>query len=280
MERGLFREIVVIANEPPKMPVGFHTELRTNYGHYFNPIVKVINAHQLTPDYPTESSWFSQQALKLLVARFVTSDYYMVIDAKNHLVFPFSRKDLEANGKPRNYYQGYVPRVGHVHSLLPYLEASANYFGLNPRKFIPKFVPTTTPFVIPTRIAREMMERVEWQENCSFAEAFLNMRPRLSEFFMLGAYIARDQLLEDVYDMSADKYTIIWKEDPSDEHVRQEIARTEKEKLPFFAIHRSALPLLKHGTRNRIADFWVRRGLFHTRKAAIANLEPQYEMAR
>jgi hypothetical protein len=264
LPRELVLEILVVENGSFESARTFRRRLIAEYGA-LSGLVRFVPANSIAAIPGGTTGWFSQQVLKLLVAATVKTDRYMVLDAKNHLVFPLSRRHIEAGGKPRLFVQGYGR-----HPLRVYLEPILQYFGL-PKAYIRRMLPTTTPFPIQTEIVREMITGMAARENCSFERLFLNSSTRFTEFFTYAAYLlATRRRFEEFYDLDrSDYYNTIWPSMATDEKVGSAIERTIRRRIPFFALHRDAVPKLSSRSRGEVARFWCRRGLFSTSAMAL-----------
>src|SRR5262249_50565844 len=159
---------------------------------------------------------------------------------KNHLVFPLSRSGIESSeGKMRLHLMNYERHV-----MRPFLENTLAYFQLDLPECIGTFLPTTTPFPLPSEKVRELIREVEGRERMSFPKAFVHDGFKRSEFFLFAAYvIASGQALTDYYDFSGIKHPTIWAGNTREESL-QMIASSEVRRLPVFAVHRKAIPRL------------------------------------
>lgn len=262
--RDLIAEIIVVENTPPKLPDIWRERLRKSYGP-LRDLVRFISASSIAKIPLNTAGWFSQQVLKLMAAKVVTAPAYLLLDAKNHFIFPLTRAHMEAAGKPRMFTHGYQ-----THPLKRYLEPILKYFDL-PLDHVKRMLPTTPPFYIPTALAREVIQTIAAHEKRDFEQVFLKSKVRFTEFFLLGAYILHKKCrFEDYYDLSGGNFSCIWKEmAPHDNTVSNEIARSEQRQAPFFAVHRASFHLLSDKSRTNIAQFWHRRQLFDTEADAL-----------
>jgi len=229
-----------------------------DYGHLASS-VQFLRAPDIAVVPHNTDGWLSQQILKLIVSQHISTDRYVVLDAKNHLVFPLQRTFLEAGDRIRSPLTNYT-----MHSMRRLLERTLRYFGMNPDEYVKAFFPTVTPFTFPTALVRDLVRVVAEREKMPFANAFLNIG--CSEFFLFASFISLNGTTEDLYDFSGVSCPII-REDHAIRGVRNlrhHIARGEKNALPFFAVHRRALPWLDDRSRQAISEFWQRRGLFRT----------------
>lgn len=265
----LLDEIIVIENTPPAMADRWRDQMREEYNALAH-LVRFLPASAIVSMPQGIAGWFSQQALKLKVAEVVRSDRFLILDAKNHFVFPFGRENIERNGKPRIYTHGYTK-----HPLRRYLEPILRYFGLPVDEHVQRFLPTTPPFVMDTNIVCEMIQHLSLREGKRFEEAFFRSPTTFTEFFLYGAYLlATDRSFDDMYDMSSGGSPVIWKEIAADDaRVTADIASAERRSWPLFSVHRASFPLLTETGRKLVAEFWVRRKLFPSMAEALAYLD-------
>jgi Family of unknown function (DUF6492) len=263
LDRDLIAEIVVVDNSRSGMPEGWQAALLLDYGS-LGAKVRIVQANAIADIRPSISGWFSQQILKLMVSAHVRTSSYVVLDGKNHLVHRLRRHQLETeDGHPRSYLMSYEG-----HPMRQFLVNTLEYFALDPAVHVREFTPTTTPFTIPTQLARDLVADVEARERRPFPGAFVDDGFKRSEFFMLAAHLlSRGESLASVYDMSSPASPAIWPESSAADCLAA-IATSDRLALPFFGVHRRVLPKLDHSTRLAIAEFWCRRELFDSAESA------------
>jgi len=254
----LAAEIIVVDNSSAGAPAEVRGALRRNYGDLISK-VRFLSANEIADIPETTNGWLSQQILKLMVCQEVSTNRFVLLDAKNHLVFPLQRSFLESGDRIPAWIRNYEK-----HSLRPFLEQSLLYFELNPEDHIKAFLPAITPYTMPTAVVRDLIRLVVEREDKPFPVAFLEHG--FSEFFLFAAFITVLGKTEEIYDLSGNWCPTIWDENAirGAGNLRHHIARGEKDALPFFAVHRHAVPWLDDKSRLTIAEFWHRRGLFDT----------------
>lgn len=256
LDRSLASEVVVVENPDPGSPVDWRDPLRREYGDLAGR-VRFLDAGELGGIPRHVSGWVAQQILKLMAARVVATDRYVVLDAKNHLLHPLARDYFEAaDGRLRSRLVDYAD-----HPLRPRLQDTLAYFGLAAERHVGSFLPTTTPFAFSTAVVRDAIAHLEAQEGAPFPLAFVHSGRSFTEFFLVGAYVlATGAALEDLYEPSGTRCETVWPES-SESDVLAAVARCESEARPFFAVHRRALPQLSAEARLAIDSLWRRRGL-------------------
>ena len=257
--------IVVIDNgwrRPSRRRMG---RLRAAYGRLADRLT-IVRTIELVPELPPTIGWRSQQLAKLLVARVVTTDHYVVLDAKNHLIRPtgladFLGPDGRAHGATHPYTQ---------HPLKPQLIAALRYLGAGESvidESVEEFPPTATPFVMNTALTRAMLDGIEEASGLPFAREF--ERQQLTEFFLYSSWIVvRASGIDAIYDRVPIPSPTVWPARRDIAGVDAAIEEAERDDPAFFAVHRNALARGDEAARKRLAQFWVQRGLFRTESSA------------
>lgn len=252
-------EIFVIGNQGFHHHAGWQDPLRRDYGPLIDR-VRFLDAPEVATMPDGTAGWRSQQILKLMVARVLTTDRYVVLDAKNHLVYPMSLDFFEVRGKLRSSCINYEG-----HSMLQFLKRSVRYFGIDEHRAVSSFLPTITPFVFPTTTVRTLIDAVAEREQDTFPSTFGHINT--TEFLLFGGYLSTfPGGIEEVYDLSSRACPVIWKDTAARgvNAVELVVARVEDECLPFFTVHRHAAPLLDYRSREAVASVWLRRHLFNS----------------
>jgi hypothetical protein len=275
---GLVTEIVVIDNSESASALTCTAQLIQDYGR-LAPKVRFVSNREVATVMPGVLGWVSQQVLKLLAARVVRTDRYVVLDAKDHLVFPVDGGFFEApDGRMRSRIVNYelypVRDPGDPNDVRAWAANALRFFHLDAHAYRKKFTPTVTPFVLSASIVRELIHSVESGQRQPFEQVFVQRQ--LTEFFLVAAYlIASGRGIWDTYDASGVRCPALRK-GASDEAVRDAIAWSEQSELPFFSVHRAALAFLSPVAVREISEFWCRRCLFTTQSRATTFFRPQF----
>jgi len=258
LPNDLVGEIILIDNSRPGWTADFRDRLHRSYGKLADK-VRLLAAAEVADVTHVSNGWFSQQVLKVMISEQISTDRYVVLDAKNHLVLPLQRGFLEAGSKIRSALTNYQ-----MHSLRQYFEKTLQYFGLNPAQYMHAFMPSVTPFTMPTEMVREMSRYIAKREGKPFPAAFLDLG--IIEFLTFASFISMLGRMEEIYDFSGLQCPIVRPDHVirGAGNVKRHIMRGEKNALPFFAVHRGVPEWLDSRSRRVIAEFWYRHGLFDT----------------
>lgn len=243
-------EIVVIDNGAAPLSSRRRAELLREYGPHADR-VRIVRADDLAAT-GQMSGWVGQQVLKLAIAAHVRSDWYVLLDAKNHAVRALRPDDLlTGDGRARGGFHSYA-----AHPLRDRLHTTLDYLGLD-RAASDHYPPTSTPFVMQTAAAREVLAGL----GDDFAGSF--HRAGLSEFFLYSGWILRrDGSWDAVYDGVALQSPTLWGGTTSASAISSVLAEVERTDAPFAGVHRRALRRISRADLAPLAQFWVGRGLF------------------
>ena len=198
-----------------------------------------------------------------MVSYSVTTERYVVLDAKLHLVFDLERDFLEApDGKARIEWSNFSSN-----GFRPHLERVLRFFSLDVENYTVGFTETVPPFVMYTAIVRELIEYVCAKEKDSFTNIFI--RSGFTEFFLYGGYIVKTRLSVEMnsYTQSIGQCQIIWGRHVSDCKVKIDISK--KQQAPFFGVHTDCNNFYEPQIMPRpFVEFWRTRGLFGSRFSA------------
>src|SRR5262249_23294214 len=144
---------------------------------------------------PGTIGWTAQQVLKLSVADQLSTEHYVVLDAKNHFIDRAgSSLFVASDGRARATVHGYKN-----HSLRPMFEHVLAYLGLDPNDYLERFTGTITPFTLDTALVRTMMQDIERSRGRPFADEFV--ANDLTEFFLYSGWlVANGRSLDQVYE--------------------------------------------------------------------------------
>jgi hypothetical protein len=257
-------QIYVIANQGLIGENEWRIPLLHDYG-YLGDRVRLVDAPDVSAIPSSIIGWKSQQILKLMVAKIVTSDRYMVLDAKNHLIFPLSN-DFCENGdriqlSSRNYESS---------PMRHYLDSSLQYFDVDKDGIQTTFLPTTTPFIFPTHLVRALIDNIDQREQTPFPLVF--DRLGATEFLLFGAFLCSlPGGIGKFYDLSGQICPMITTRSKGfgPDEIQEVVARVEGAQIPFFTIHREAFCALDERSKQAVAALWVRRCLFESVSDAL-----------
>lgn len=249
LDRSMVKEVLIIDNS-----VNEKLDLNQVIPQYGSLPVKVITANEVANITIKTYGWITQQILKLMISKQVTTKKYVLLDSKIQLLRPLTIIDLESpDGKIRSELTNF-----HGHPLEKHLINCCNYLSIDPLSVINGFLPTTPPFIMITDIAKQLINDIESKENCSFAETFL--KNQLTEFFLYSCYILSiGKKLEDYYTFDNVLRFGLW-----GHYNNASMQSTIKDALdvPFLSVHRRCYKNMDNITIKMLAQLWYNQNLF------------------
>ena len=254
-----FQQILIIDNTRNGISDTVRRRIDRELGEWQDK-VQFVRPHELV-DLPPMPGWVGQQILKLMAHQLVTSEHYVVLDAKNHWnqatdYYTFVNPDGRARGASHTY---------RGHALEARVAGVMRYLGIDPEMWLDHFPVTHTPVVLAPTVAAELIADVEARSGRPFAVEF--QRADLLEFPLYASWlIARYGTLDGHIDGSTVRSTTIWPSMSADELAAELDGCAHS---PFLAIHRRALARASLASSQLLAGLWVERHLFSSRAAAL-----------
>ena len=208
----------------------------------------VIDGQQLlATQHRVSRGWYTQQALKLLASKYVTTDVYIILDAKNHILNEYSFESLFFDAKPIIYLQG--KRGGWENAIL----GACDVFAID-EAGIKKYSAPITPYPIFTNIANKMHAKLN--ELGKSAEGLICQK-LTTEFMLYWVFICKESLNDKYEQVSFTKcpYRTLFKS--YDFANFADIAESADD-IEWFGIH------LKHfdeKNKDKILSLWQERDL-------------------
>jgi len=258
--RGLFEEYVVIDNTRAGLSPRARQRIRTELGRDGD-LLSFTSADTLgvAEDLPA-SGWRSQQILKLMVARLLTTDHYVVLDAKNHFIASTAHADFFdwSTGRPHGGIHSFE-----AHPLRPQLEHVAIALGLDPALAVHRFTATVPPVVLDRGVVNAVVADVGGGDPHRFPHEF--ERVGYTEYFLYSGWqIARGASLDDLVTGRSLASPTVSAGTTGATDVRAVLHRADSSDTRTLAIHRRALAKLSPESVHDLAEFWTDHGLFDT----------------
>lgn len=256
VEREQVGRTLCIWNDPLPMPEEFRGELSKELrGRPF----ELIDAVELgvDKDATAEDGWTTQQALKLLAARLVHTDNYLVLDAKNHFIRPISLREFISEDR-----RGLFSLVDLTSS--ESFQYCLRYFGVSTKRTENFGVLNVTPFLLSTQIVEDLIKELQEREGMSLAEVFLKHKNKLSEFLVYQVYVlSKGGTLSEIYsDLTTIRDEPLWVSTVEDSvSFDSWIMRVSCSQIKVLGIHWLACMAMSVSQVRRICEMWQRNGL-------------------
>lgn len=254
--------IIVIDNTVTGLRHRARRRLTEAYGS-LAPRLRVVRPSELLTGPVAASGWRVQQTLKLMIADRITTDWYLVLDAKTVFTKPTAIIDLFTDGgRPLGGVHSYER-----HPLLPQLRTVLAYAGLDAEPLIAGFTSTATPFLLSTEAVRSLVATVGSRHPQGFSAEF--EEAGLTEFFLYTASrLADGEPLEAIVSGDPLESPTVWPRHRSGRQVQAVLDDARAASATTLAVHRTALARMDRAGIVAVSRFWVERGLFTSKPAA------------
>jgi len=254
----VFDEYLVIDNTWRGLSPGAQRRIRAELGRHGHRLAFIPSS--VFGAAPTTSGWRAQQSLKLMAARLLAADHYVVLDAKNHFIESTTKADFfdPVTGLPHGGIHSFER-----HPLRTHLEHVATAFGLDPTAAVERFTATAPPVILKRRVVDDVVMDVSGGNPAHFPHEF--ERAGYTEFFLYSAWqIARGAKLEDLVSGRSLVSPTVWAGGATPHDLRAVLEQADQSLTTTLAVHRRALAKLSHESVRDLAAFWTRHDLFRS----------------
>lgn len=256
---GVFDEVLVVDNTRRGLTRRTRQRIRDESGCHAARVA-FASPSELGIGDGSSSGWRRQQSLKLMAARRLAADHYVVFDAKNHFIERTTRADFfdPVSGLPNGGIHSFEQ-----HPLRPQLERVASGLGLDPATAVERFTATVPPVVLDRRVVDELVADVGGGDPDRFPVEF--ERAGYTEFFLYSAWqVANGAAIDDLVSGRSLVSPTVWAGACAPSDVRAVLARALTGDTTTLAVHRRALARLNRESVRDLAGFWAEHGLFAT----------------
>jgi hypothetical protein len=217
--------------------------------------VKILNSKELgLVNYKTD--WFTQQAVKIVISKKLNSDYYVILDGKNHFIknigFEYFFKDQHV----------LYDMTFHGQDMVVYYNNCMDFFGIDEKiELNQKAIQTITPFVFETKICLNLINFIEDKYSKSFVNFFMEER-KFTEFFFYYAFnkfIGKEAEL--FLDDSSLRFISIGRADPKifeyNSIKEKKFYVENRPNLRTFGLHRGSLCFLDNEYKEKLLNFYA-----------------------
>ena len=201
--------------------------------------------------------WRSQQSLKLLAARHVKAESFLILDSKNHFVRPVTAETFVSESGHL-----FTHRYEFNQNFRPKFENACRYFGMKDVLHDIQAMPTATPFMMSASVVRDLLDHTERQENIPFHQFFTGTKD-FTEFYFYFAYLlSKPGLLDQLYETRERPQVTLFRSVATSPGEVQKLTRVlEREAVYLFGVHREVLKAENPDIFRVIREVWQRFGL-------------------
>jgi len=272
VDPALIDRYIIIVNHAASDPVHAQTReaVLAEMQGFKKPVLFMTQTDLIRPA-KDEEGWRSQQVLKLMIARKLEGEAYILLDAKNHFVRPVGYSCFFPEG--RAITRSYKPAP----ALQKFFDRTAAYYGLDPKMVAGDAMPATTPYILYTDWVRDLIDDIETHERCSLADFMLIKNTLVTEFFLYYCFMrAKNLPVADRYIIKKRMVVSLFTRYPEDEETTNRLIESVRdENIKVFGLHRRRIAQLTENQRRMISSLWMHNGLIATHAEVDEFLNPQ-----
>jgi len=256
--------IYIIANGPrqDRTIKRLRTEVLPMYGTRDSQ-VEIIPARDLMELSESAAGWYSQQVLKLAIARRIRSKVYTTLDAKNHLI-----RDSDDS----IFFSPTGTPLFHPASLR---DVSINFAqcakicDIDAEKYISQAYPVITPAVLYSSHVRDLQDFLGGTDYGTLEDILCRKRMAVTEYMLYYCYLCKIGAFDSLYTPGPRIVITLWTIHVDIDVVFQGlVGAVEAQTVPFFSLHRLAKRRLTREQSLRIARLWCNIGLVNNEREA------------
>jgi len=264
VDPDLINNIIVLFNDNIELKDNFIIQFEDIINYYPEHIknkVKLLFLDDLNLDF-SQSNWFTQQLIKIEIAKKISTKYYLMLDTKNHFIKNITKElFFSSNNKPFMYFNDSggpgSPFDIYYNNCLDYFDVKCpnTNLGLGDLK-----VQTTTPFLFITKACLNLMNYVEKKEQTSFRDFFVESK-KYTEFYFYYSYLIFSNK-ENHYDYNRAHHPVITvgHQDPKTAYYnsweyKKHILETEY--IALFSLHRYSISILDSEYKKSLIEFYT-----------------------
>ena len=267
VDEFLINNIILMFNDKKELNEQFinyvYNELLIYYPPNLRDKIKIVFPKDINISidiYDSNSNWFSQQLCKIQISNIIETDYYVVMDSKNHYINPISVDfffNIDIDGiKPILYFDP------NGIALLRYYQNGLDYFNVTCPSLYnnPVFkIQTTTPFVFIKEECQSLMSYIRMKENKPFDIFFMDSKLYTEFFFYFAYLIYKNNVNKYIYNKNIHPLVIVGPQPPSTCYYntweyKQEVLSNNT--IYIFSLHRLAFYVINEEYKNNLLQFY------------------------
>lgn len=207
--------------------------------------VRIIEWKDLLGD-AEKVGYYDQQALKLSLGDYYDTEFFLMLDSKNHFIRPTAAEDFFHDGKP------YGPMTNTSDMWRPYLEKSFAAMD-NDHADLRQMMPSITPYLMYSAEVKKVADLLTNKTGLALPQAMKSTGG--TEFLMYYASI-QPHLGNLYWDMPLSVKTLFatWPQDP--QTVLNAVADATTKGIHMFGLHRKRIPQLTEEQTEAIIKMW------------------------
>lgn len=249
----------------------FEKEIIGLYPDYLKHLIHIITLTDIDATDLIPSTWFSQQIVKIIISKIISTNYYVVLDSKNHFInyvnkdyfFQYNKPIMYYNkigDKMKSFYDNCVTYFQEFPLNNPCLKDQSDSLRDNEKKYNNNLlIQTITPFLFITEQCLNLIKSIELKENICFKE-FIKKERKYTEFYLYYAYLCYHDL-DKLYFYNSHMIPVLTignKGTDKHNHIKHKLRKLKKFNIKVISLHRNSIPTFDENYKINLFDIYSR----------------------
>jgi hypothetical protein len=186
VDNTLINYIYIIYNDLVDINLDFIINWYPNQYQHLVKILYIKDWDNINNQWIIKNPWQMQQLLKLFTSKYIFSDFYCVLDTKNHFIKKVNYNDFFNYDNDEKKYYIFTSIGSRSNSF--YMNNSLNYFYGKKKINNDFIISMSSPFVFERKTVIDMINYIEKKENKHFGTFFINLT-QVTEFYLYSSYV-------------------------------------------------------------------------------------------
>lgn len=264
LDKNIFNEVIFIDNsfQQNDLKSRFSARVAPELGALLER-TRYIKSSELNVNIKNkEDGYTTQQVLKFEIARIVANPFYLLLDAKNHLIRPLDYNQLfHSSGKP---FSEFVNHSGYLETC----RAQSFKFWNVELSLGEKCLPTITPYLVITQHALDMLESISSSQYGTL-QSVIEENNKRTEFLLYAGWLYSLGKFEEFYAPRVRPSATLFSRWPEkNDDVIAVLNRCLNEKVYCLGVHINRYHQLTDEQKDLLIKFWCNYSLFPDYTAA------------
>ena len=249
----------------------FDKEIIDLYPNYLKHLIHVISLSDIDATDLIPSTWFTQQIVKIIISKIISTKYYVVLDSKNHFINNVNKEYFFQDNKPILYYNKIGDKMKSFYdNCFSYFQEFQTDNGCLMNKYSELrhnernynnnlLIQTITPFLFITDQCLNLIREIEAKENICFKD-FIKKERKYTEFYLYYSYLCCFDL-DKLYFYKSDMIPVltIGNKGP-DKHsaIQHKLRKLQKFNIKVISLHRKSFTTFDDNYKLNLFDLYTK----------------------
>lgn len=209
-----------------------------------------------------KSNWRNQQYFKLYISKYIESEYYVVLDGKNHFIRDINLNDFISNDKPKLFLNNPGEMINYYNNCLFYFNIdnpfTYKYDDISKKPIGNNILLTTTPFIFIKKQVSNLINFIENKEKKTFYDFFMK-NISITEFYLYSTYLIFSNNIDKHAMVQRNNYSITIFNNPNldfNKFEHKKVAITDP-KVKVFGLHRESVKNMDDDYKQNLLNLYA-----------------------